>query len=233
MKGHGALPPGDRGKGEAEMSEWTHKNEVTLVGVALAAPDYSHTNHGERFCKFPLRVLRLSGQTDELVVIAGETLLRSVPVERGTRLCLQGELRSYNNKSGQGSRLVITVFAYCLESGAGREDQNRILLTGALCKAPVRRRTPLGREICDLMLAVNRRYGRADYIPCIAWGMLAEETGSLAVGDTLAFEGRVQSRIYRKTTERGTEERTAYEVSVMRLEQERADSCIILPEGWS
>ena len=213
MKGHGALPPGDRGKGEAEMSEWTHKNEVTLVGVALAAPDYSHTNHGERFCKFPLRVLRLSGQMDELVVIAGERLLRSVPVERGTRLCLQGELRSYNNKSGQGSRLVITVFAHCMESGTGQEDQNRILLTGALCKAPVRRRTPLGREICDLMLA--------------------EETGSLAVGDTLAFEGRVQSRIYRKTTERGTEERTAYEVSVMRLEQERADSCIILPEGWS
>lgn len=216
------------------MSERTHKNEVTLAGTVLMAPDYSHTNHGERFYKFPLRILRLSGQADELVVVAGETLLREMPVGQGTRLCLGGELRSYNNKSGQGSRLVITVFAHCLETGADREDQNRILLTGALCKAPVRRRTPLGREICDLMLAVNRRYGRADYIPCIAWGGLAEQTGLLAVGDTLAFEGRVQSRVYHKATEHGTEERTAYEVSVMCLEQEcAADSCIILPEGWS
>lgn len=216
-KGHGAVRRWDKGEGEAEMTENIHKNEVMLTGTVLAPPEYSHSNHEERFFKFPLRILRLSGQADELIVMAGEALLQQYSVCRDDRLHLTGQLRSYNNKSGQGSRLVITVFARTFDSGESEEDQNTILLSGVLCKTPVRRSTPLGREICDMMLAVNRRYGRADYIPCIAWGALAEEIGRRDVGDDLAFEGRVQSRVYHKVTEQGTENRVAYEVSVMCL----------------
>ena len=203
-------------KGEREMEEYTHENEVLLTGTVLEPPEYSHSNHAERFVRFPLQVLRLSGQTDELAVLAPERLLRRMTVEAGGRISVEGQLRSYNNKSGQGSRLVITTFARALCRG-GEEDCNEIRLSGVLCKPPVLRCTPLGREICDLMLAVNRSYGRADYIPCIAWGGLAEETSLLGVGDPLSFEGRVQSRLYHKMTPRGQEDRTAYEVSVMCL----------------
>ena len=117
---------------------------------------------------------------------------------------------------GQGSRLVISVLARSL-APTQEEDQNDILLSGVICKPPVLRRTPLGRCISDMMLAVNRRYGRADYLPCIAWGQVAMVTGHMAVGDTLSLEGRVQSRIYTKVTDWGAEERTAYEVSIMHL----------------
>ena len=198
------------------MEEHTYENEILLTGTVLAPPEYSHSNHAERFFRFPLQVLRLSGHADELMVLAPERLLQWMTVETGERVSLEGQLRSYNNKSGRGSRLVITVFARTLCRG-GKEDRNEIRLSGVLCKPPVRRCTPLGREICNLMLAVNRSYGRADYIPCIAWGLLAEETGMLEVGDPLSFEGRVQSRLYHKMTPQGKEDRTAYEVSVMCL----------------
>ena len=133
---------------------------------------------------------------------------------------MEGQLRSFNNKSGQGSRLVISVLARTLLP-TQEEDRNDVLLKGVICKPPVLRRTPLGRCISDMMLAVNRRYGRADYLPCIAWGQVAMVTGRMAVGDSLALEGRIQSRIYTKVTEWGAEERTAYEVSIMHLlEQE-------------
>ena len=203
------------------MTEYIHKNEVTAAGTVLAPPAYSHENHRERFYKFPLRILRLSAQADELAVVVSETLLAHQPLEAGMHVALTGQLRSYNNKSGQGNRLIITVFAktLCCEDGA---DHNEICLTGVICKPPVRRRTPLGREICDIMLAVNRRYGRADYIPCIAWGALAGALGELDVGAPLSFAGRVQSRSYTKLTEEGPQTRVAFEVSVM---------CLTEPDG--
>ena len=110
----------------------------------------------------------------------------------------------------------MTVYALDIQPGTG-EACNQIFLTGSLCKPPVFRRTPLGRSICDLMLAVSRRYGRADYLPVITWGQLAVQASRLEVGDPVALEGRVQSRIYHKVTEEGTQERVAYEVSVMHL----------------
>ena len=115
-----------------------------------------------------------------------------------------------------GNRLVLSVYATEAEPPTG-QPCNRIVLSGALCKAPIFRKTPLGRSICDLMLAVPRRYGRADYLPVIAWGQLALRASHLQVGDPLALDGRVQSRLYHKVTEAGTEERTAYEVSMMHL----------------
>ena len=191
-------------------------NLVQLRGTAAGEPVLSHENHDQRFCRFPFSVRRLSGQADILYVIATEEqLLGLLPLE-GRRLTIGGQLRSFNNKSGRGSRLVISVFARTL-TPTGEDDYNCIRLRGVICKPPVLRRTPLGRCISDMMLAVNRRYGRADYLPCIAWGQVAMVTGRMAVGTPLALEGRVQSRIYTKVIEGQAEERTAYEVSVMQL----------------
>ena len=195
------------------------RNDLLLRGTAAAEPAFSHENHGQRFYRFPLSVRRLSGQADVLQVIAtGEQLSHLLPLT-GRRLEIQGQLRSFNNKSGQGSRLVISAFTRLLVETAG-EDVNIIELKGAICKPPVLRRTPLGRCICDMMLAVNRRYGRADYLPCIAWGQVALVTGQLPVGSTLALKGRVQSRVYTKVVDGVPQERTAYEVSIMRLQED-------------
>ncbi len=192
------------------------QNYVELWGTVGEDPVFSHENHGQRFYKFPLRVRRLSGQDDTPVIVAGENLLRAFPVSRGQDLRLTGQMRSFNNKSGQGSRLILTVLAQTLEEGDGTPF-NRILLSGVLCKQPALRRTPLGRSICDLILAVNRRYGRADYLPCIAWGQLAAQCARRGIGDRLTLEGRVQSRTYTKMLDTGPVERTAFEVSVMQL----------------
>ena len=190
-------------------------NRVRLCGRAAGEPALSHINHGEHFYRFPLSVERLSGQEDLLPVILPRRLLEEHPVHTGDTLTLTGQLRSFNNKSGQGNRLVITVFAQSIEPGDGSYF-NRILLSGVLCKQPALRRTPLGREICDMILAVNRRYGRADYLPCIAWGAVAQQVSLLHTGARLTAEGRVQSRVYSKTENGVTTDRTAYEVSIMR-----------------
>lgn len=192
------------------------ENRALLRGTAAGDPVLSHENHGVRYWIFPLAVRRLSGSEDVLNVIASEDLLAACPVAEGMGLEAEGEVRSFNNKGGTGSRLVITLYAKALTPAVG-EHCNQLTLAGALCKPPVLRRTPLGREICDLMLAVNRRYGRADYLPCIAWGAVAQRCGALAVGDSLRLEGRLQSRGYTKVVEGVAQERTAYEVSVMRL----------------
>lgn len=193
-------------------------NRVELRGTADSAPLLSHVNHGCAFYRFSLSVPRLSGQEDKLPVIVSKPLLELTPVSAGSPVAVTGQLRSFNNKSGQGSRLVISVFARELAAEGG-DPLNRILLSGVLCKQPVLRRTPLGREICDMILAVNRRYGRADYLPCIAWGAVAQQTSLLHTGARLTAEGRVQSRIYTKTENGITTDRTAYEVSIMRPAQ--------------
>ena len=192
-------------------------NRVRLCGRAAGEPELSHINHGESFYRFPLSVERLSGQKDRLRVILPRPLLEAHPVHTGDVLTLTGQLRSFNNRSGQGPRLVISVFVRELIPG-GAAPFNQIQLSGILCKTPTLRRTPLGREICDLILAVNRRYGRADYLPCIAWGGLARRCGALEVGDGVRIEGRLQSRAYTKVDHGVSEVRTAYEVSVMKLE---------------
>ena len=199
------------------------KNFVQLRGTAAGEPAPSHENHGQQFLRFPLAVRRLSGQADTLWTIATAGQLRQLAAGEpltGRRLNVEGQLRSFNNKSGCGSRLVISVFAQLLTPAEEADDQNRIALRGVICKPPVLRRTPLGRCISDMMLAVNRRYGRADYLPCIAWGQVAMITGNMSVGEALSLEGRVQSRAYTKVVEGCAQERTAFEVSVMHLVEE-------------
>lgn len=200
-----------------DMQTLWNENRAVLRGIAAAAPVLSHENHGVTYHTFPLSVLRLSGVEDKINVIAAQPLLEASPVTAGEAVEIEGEVRSFNNKSGQGSRLVITLYARSLQPGEG-EHLNELKLAGVLCKPPVLRRTPLGRDICDLMLAVNRRYGRADYLPCIAWGGLARQCGALSVGDGVRIAGRLQSRVYTKVENGFSQERTAYEISVMKLE---------------
>lgn len=193
-------------------------NQAVLLGQAAAQAQPSHANHGMAYFVFPLEVERLSGATDTLNVVCSEELLSACPVQSGKTYRVTGEVRSFNNRSGIGSRLVITFFAKTLVPAQGSHD-NHLELSGVLCKAPTLRRTPLGREICDLLLAVNRRYGRADYLPCITWGALARSCGELTVGDTVHLTGRLQSRIYHKLQGDREDERTAYEISVLTLER--------------
>lgn len=190
------------------------RNEVILEGIPLEEPEWSHENHGAQFYRFFLEVPRLSGTSDTLPVLAAETQLPQI--QTGTPLRLLGQLRSFNNRSGIGNKLVLTMFVQEIRPGTNTPC-NQITLSGSLCKEPVFRRTPLGRSICDLMLAVPRRYGRADYLPVIAWGQLAIQARTLQVGDEVTLEGRVQSRAYQKMTADGVQNRIAYEVSMMHL----------------
>jgi len=194
-------------------------NYALLRGTVAGEAEASHENHGATYFTFPLAVRRLSGAEDRVNVLLPGAMLESCPVRRGMCVEVEGEVRSFNNKSGQGSRLVISLYAKRMEPSQG-EHCNALELSGALCKPPVLRRTPLGREICDLMLAVNRRYGRADYLPCIAWGALAERCGGLSVGERIHIAGRFQSRKYTKVLEGVEVEKTAYEISIMRLVDE-------------
>lgn len=199
------------------MQTGWNENHAVLCGTVAEAPHFSHENHGVGYEVFPLSVPRLSGAEDRLNVVVSRPMLDTCPLTPGDRVEVHGEVRSFNNRTGAGSRLVITLFARTLEPAEG-ESVNHLELTGVLCKPPVVRRTPLGREICDLMLAVNRKYGRADYLPCIAWGALAQRCGCLDVGDSVKLEGRLQSRGYQKVVDGVAQERTAFEISVMRLE---------------
>ena len=199
------------------MQTGWNENRALLCGTVAGEPVLSHENHGVSYDVFPLSVPRLSGDEDRLNVVAARPLLTDCPLAPGDRVEVQGEVRSFNNRTGPGSRLVITLFARSL-SPTRAEPANCLELSGVLCKPPILRRTPLGREICDLMLAVNRKYGRADYLPCIAWGTLAQRCGGLHVGDGVKLEGRLQSRSYQKVVDGVTQDRTAFEVSVMHLE---------------
>ncbi len=197
------------------MDEFRGENKIVLRGEAAGQPVRSHQNHGVDYYVVPLRVPRLSGVDDvlNLVVDHPDPALWTP----GQWVGVQGEVRSYNNRTGQGSKLVITVLVRSAQQSEEEEGENRLVLAGALCRKPMLRRTPLGREICDLLLAVNRPYGRADYLPCIAWGSLATHCGGLDVGDKLRLEGRLQSRKYHKLMDGEQVERTAFEISVMNL----------------
>lgn len=199
------------------MDMISENNYTKLCGVMAAGPVYSHSSRGQDFYSFPLEIQRLSGNTDTVNIVLRREQLAALETEAAEKLCVIGQLRSFNNRRGVGAKLVITVFAkelfFCDE-----EDANLVRLSGALCKAPNLRTTPMGRDICDLMLAVNRRYGRSDYLPCICWGVKAREAAAWGVGTELKLEGRIQSRNYIKLTEEGPVEKTAFEVSVTEAE---------------
>lgn len=186
-------------------------NRVILRGSLAGLPAFSHENHARRFYRFFLEVERLSGTADVLPVIAAEDVLNTMDLSGGGRIEVRGQLRSFNSRAPSGRKLILSVYAAELET-SDEGPENLVELTGALCKPPVYRRTPLGREICDVMLAVSRPYHRTDYLPCILWGRTAQAAAQLPPGAQLALTGRLQSREYVKLLPGGSETRVAYEV---------------------
>ena len=192
-------------------------NSITIRGQLVELPQYSHENHGRRFYRFLLEVPRLSGAVDILPVVAEETVLGGIDPFAGEMLTVTGQIRSHNQRVDGIRHLMIFVFATTIVAEDG-EPINDVILEGPLCKEPTFRRTPLGREICDVMLAVPRAFRRADYLPCILWGRTAQEVSTCHTRDCIRVYGRLQSRIYTKLTEDGPLERTAYEISALTAE---------------
>ena len=189
-------------------------NQITLRGQLQQLPEFSHENHGRKFLRFLLDVPRLSGAVDTLPIIADESTLNALDPCGGAMLTVTGQIRSHNIRSDGKRRLLIFVFAESIVAEDG-EPINEVVLEGPLCKEPIYRRTPLGREICDVMLAVPRGYKRADYLPCILRGKVAKELAACPLRDTVQICGRMQSRGYTKVTEDGPQERVAYEISAL------------------
>ncbi len=194
-----------------------YENTITVRGELLGLPQFSHENHSRKFFRFTLEVARLSGTTDLLPVVAEERLLNTIDLSGGQMLRICGQIRSHNLRENGLRRLLIFVFAneICCEDG---EAANDVVLQGHLCREPSYRRTPLGREICDVMLAVPRAFHRADYLPCILWGRTALEISACHTGQILSITGRLQSRKYTKQTADGPQERIAYEISALSAE---------------
>ena len=189
-------------------------NIITLRGELVKLPEFSHENHGRIFYRFLLNVPRLSGTVDTLPVIAERSILEEMDLSGGEMIAVTGQIRSHNIRTDGGRRLLIFVFAATVTTEEG-DPVNHVLLEGPLCREPSFRRTPLGREICDAMLAVPRAFRRADYIPCILWGRTAQEIAGCHTRDHIRICGRLQSRCYTKLTEDGPLERVAYEVSAL------------------
>ena len=187
-------------------------NQITVRGSLCDLPVFSHENHGKRFYRFFLEVARLSGTVDTLPVIAQDTQLEQLDLSGGEMLTVTGQIRSHNSRVSGKRHLLIFIFATQLLAEDG-DPINDVILEGPLCREPTYRRTPLGREICDVMLAVPRAFRRADYLPCILWGSTALEVSACNVRDVIRIEGRMQSRVYTKITEDGPVQRTAYEIS--------------------
>ncbi|MBR2989130.1 MAG: single-stranded DNA-binding protein [Clostridia bacterium] len=198
-------------------------NKVYLTGEIITEPVYSHELFGEGFYEFFMQVPRLSGSIDTLPVTVSERLLTD-QIKVGERIALSGQFRSYNKILDDKSKLMLTVFVRdFLPLPSDDENPNICELNGYVCKQPVYRTTPFNREICDLLIAVNRGYNKSDYIPCIAWGRNARFVRSIKVGQNIQISGRIQSRKYVKRLDESTaQERTAYELSVNKITCESA-----------
>ena len=192
-------------------------NSITVRGSLQGLPQFSHENHNRKFYHFVLEVPRLSGAVDLLPVIAEEALVNALDPCAGSMVTVCGQIRSHNQRSDGARHLLIFVFATQITVEDG-QPINDVIIEGPLCREPTFRRTPLGREICDVMLAVPRAFRRADYLPCILWGRTAQEISVCHTRDRIRICGRLQSRVYTKLTETGLQERTAYEISALGAE---------------
>ena len=202
-------------------------NQVSMVGVVASEFVKSHEVYGEGFYMVDILVKRLSGSEDRIPLMVSERLVDVTQSYLGEYIQVQGQFRSYNRHEEKHNRLVLSAFARELRFLEEEEDTapvNQIFLDGYICKPPVYRKTPLGREIADLLLAVNRPYGKSDYIPCICWGRNARFAGNLEIGSRIQLIGRIQSREYQKrVSENELIRRVAYEVSVNKLEFHEKD----------
>lgn len=210
-------------------------NKVFLSGEIASLPVLSHELYGEGFYEFSLGVRRLSGQRDVIPVTVAERLLDGRVLSVGEPVAIEGQFRSYNKMIDNRSKLMLTVFVKeFLPTDVPYTNPNTVELLGYICKEPVYRTTPLSREICDLLVAVNRAFNKSDYIPCIAWGRNARFSRSLAVGTKISVAGRIQSREYvKKISDEISETRTAYEISVSRIELTDAEHGFAQNETFS
>ena len=220
-------------------TNYLENNYLTLVGKVTSEKQFSHEIYGERFYSFDLSIPRLSGNADVIPVTVSERLINDEMMKLGTKLLIKGQFRSYNSYENEKNRLILTVFAKDIEKLEEPEKQfdeegneipvndfvrkdtitNEVVLIGYICKKPIYRQTPFGREIADILLAVNRAYNKSDYIPSIAWGRNAKFSQNLEVGTEVKIVGRIQSRNYEKKYEDGTiVKKVAYEVSIGSLE---------------
>lgn len=206
------------------MVNYSENNIITLAGTIVSEKQFSHEVYGEGFYTFDLEVPRLSENNDIIPVTVSERILGD-NFKVGQKVVIDGQFRSYNNYENEKNKLVLTVFVKDireLEDGEEIQNPNEIILDGFICKKPIYRTTPFGREIADILLAVNRAYNKSDYIPCIAWGRNARFCQNMMVGEKIKIWGRIQSRLYEKKFEDGTSEtRRAYEVSVSKMETEK------------
>lgn len=211
------------------VTNYLENNHLVLVGKVTSDKKFSHEIYGESFYIFNLEVPRLSGNEDIIPITISERLIPNEELQVGRKVAIEGQFRSYNSFENERNRLVLTVFAKEIQFLDETEEQeeksekdtvsNEVTLIGYVCKKPIYRQTPFGREISDLLLAVNRAYNKSDYIPCIAWGRNARFCQNIEVGTKVKIMGRVQSRGYEKKHEDGTiEQKVAYEVSVGSLE---------------
>ena len=199
-------------------TSYENNNHVLLRGKIKELPTYSHTVMGEGFFEMFVEVQRLSEEVDVLPVTISERLIADFKI--GQEIGIVGQFRSYNKLEENRSKLMLTIFVKELVEPAELPEINQIYLMGYICKEPIYRTTPFGREICDVLLAVNRAYNKSDYIPCIAWGRNARYAQSFEVGDKVIVSGRIQSREYQKVLEDGSyESRVAYEVSINKIEK--------------
>ncbi|WP_297519232.1 single-stranded DNA-binding protein [uncultured Clostridium sp.] len=203
------------------MDDLMLNNKIYLEGIILSEMEYSHEMYGEKFYTFDLEVMRLSDSKDKLNITISERLIAEFDLEIGRLVVVEGQLRSYNKFVGGSNKLILTVFARNIEECIERsKNPNEIYLDGFICKEPVYRTTPFGREIADVLLAVNRSYNKSDYIPTIAWGRNSRFCKSLEVGDNIKVWGRLQSREYQKRiSETEVIKKMAYEVSISKMEK--------------
>ena len=200
------------------MSNNEINNKVQIAGEVVSEPKFSHEIYGENFYEFDVKVNRLSNTFDTIPVTVSDRLLNGKELSVGKFIEGIGQYRSYNKLDGEKSRLLLTIFLREFEVKETIEQTNSIQIVGYVCKEPIYRTTPFNREICDVLLAVNRNYGKSDYIPCIAWGRNARFVKNFKVGDKVRVEGRIQSREYQKKVENEeTLTKTAYEVSLSKI----------------
>lgn len=206
--------------------DFLSNNKVYLSGMVISESKFSHEIYGEGFYELSLSVKRLSGYTDIVPITISERLLDNETFAIGKMVAVKGQFRSYNKVIDNKSRLLLTVFVREVVDYDEKQNPNIVEILGYVCKPPVFRTTPFNREICDVLLAVNRAYNKSDYLPCIAWGRNARFIKGLAIGEKVIVTGRIQSREYQKHTQDGDIVKTAYEISICKIETSRENDLV-------
>lgn len=213
--------------------ELLDNNKVTLCGVIASTKEYSHEVYGEEFYTLNLAVERLSDNQDIIPITISDRLLKINNFEVGSKVCIKGQFRSYNKIENEKSKLMLTVFVREVVDTVNYEPINEIELSGFICKNPIYRTTPFKREICDILVAVNRAYNKSDYLPCIAWGRNARFAKNLQVGEGVNIVGRIQSRDYQKKLENDeTITKTAYEISISQISHLKNENSVVFEQYY-